>query len=220
MLPEVLSQIRCPLRFHKLLWPDTDFYDKQREVVLSVRDSAETYVHAGNQLGKDYVAGFIALSFFIRPQMYFPESYVREVRGRAGRFPHSRRVVTTSVKDDHLRVLWAEIGRFVTESRFSLRAEEGGPLVLLNHEIRLAYERDAKNPVNYLVGMVSESGEGLSGHHAAYTLMIGDEASGIDDKAYAAGQGWVKRFLFIGNPNSTTNFFFRGIKGGDLLATQ
>ncbi len=209
------------MKFGKYYWPHAEFYDKQRDIIYSIRDNDETYVVAGNQLGKDYVTGFIALSFFMAPQMYFPASYVRQIeaqRNPGNTFPHTRRVITTSIKDDHLRVLWGEIGRFVQGAREPLVNAKGCPLIVNYHEIRLAHERESKNPHNYLLGCVSEKGEGLSGHHAAYTLMIGDEASGIDDAAYEYSQGWAKKYLWIGNPNSTENFYRKGVEAGDLVA--
>lgn len=42
---------RDPLVFGKLLWPDVEFYDKQRSIIYSVRDNVETVVPAGNMLG-------------------------------------------------------------------------------------------------------------------------------------------------------------------------
>src|SRR5437879_4923464 len=56
---------RDPLFFAKLLWPDVKFYNKQREVIYSVRDNFETVVVAGHMLGKDFVTGFIVLWFFL-----------------------------------------------------------------------------------------------------------------------------------------------------------
>ena len=35
-----------PLRFVATCWPDMQLYEKQREVLLSVRDNIETFVHA------------------------------------------------------------------------------------------------------------------------------------------------------------------------------
>lgn len=40
-----------PLAFAKEFWPSVYFYDKQREMIYSVRDNVETYVVAGNKLG-------------------------------------------------------------------------------------------------------------------------------------------------------------------------
>jgi hypothetical protein len=42
-----------PLRLAKLLWPWVHFYDKQREMIYSVEDNAETIVVAGNQARPD-----------------------------------------------------------------------------------------------------------------------------------------------------------------------
>lgn len=173
-------------------------------------------------IGKDFVAGFIAVSFFIRPMMYFDPEYVRQVesqRSESFPHPHTRRVVTTSVAEHHLKVLWGEIGRFITTSSVPLTLDKGGPLTVNYQEVRLAREKDSKNPLNYLVGRVSAKGEGLAGHHAAYTLCICDEASGVDDVVYEMQQGWAKRLLAFGNPNQTQNWWRKGIKAGDLKAS-
>ena len=54
-----------PLKCKQMLWPNISFYDKQKDMILSVRDNKETIVTAGNMLGKDFVAGFIVLWFFL-----------------------------------------------------------------------------------------------------------------------------------------------------------
>jgi hypothetical protein len=41
-----------PIEFQKLLWPDITFYDKQKEILYSVLDNNETFVPAGNMLGR------------------------------------------------------------------------------------------------------------------------------------------------------------------------
>ena len=187
-----------PLAMAKALWPDVDFYKKQREVIHSVRDNDETFVPAGNMLGKDFLAGFVALWYFITHPTV--------------------RVITTSVKDDHLRVLWGEIDNFVRSANVPLRAEEGGPLVVNHHDIRKAVGAPENIAKSYLRGMVSARGEGMAGHHARYTLLIIDEASGVDDLVYTQGDTWAKKKLIIGNPNQCNNFFFKGVKDGDLEA--
>jgi hypothetical protein len=104
-------------------------------------------------------------------------------------------------------------------SKHPLLMRKGGPLAMNHMEIRRADEFLAKNPINYLVGRVSERGEGLAGHHADVTLFVADEASGVSDVAYEMAQGWAKRMLIIGNPNVCDNFFKKGVTEGDLLAT-
>src|SRR5262249_28001916 len=79
-----LTQVDDPLELARVGWPDVTFFGKQLEIIEAVRDCDEVYVHAANQVGKDYVAAFIALAFFL-------------TKGP------TVRVITTSVKDDHLR---------------------------------------------------------------------------------------------------------------------
>jgi hypothetical protein len=47
-------------------------------------------------------------------------------------------------------------------------------------------------------------------------LAVFDEASGVPDGFFEAADSWAHRKLVIGNPLSTTNFFYRHCRGGDL----
>lgn len=193
-----------PIKFQRAFWPHLRLYDKQREIFLSVAQNRETYVPSGNMMGKDFVAGVVALWFFI-------------VHYRINRERNWVRIVTTSVKDEHLRVLWAEIARFIASSAIPMLAKDGGPLILNHHEIRHESEQGLKNPMNYLQGCVSAKGEGMQGHHAEHTLLIVDEASGVDDLVYDMASTWAKKMLIFGNPLPCANFFYRGVTEGDLL---
>jgi phage terminase large subunit len=202
---ETLNKLRSdPLVLCRILWPHVEFYDKQREVIYSVRDNDETIVTAGHKLGKDFVTAFIILWYYL--------------------VHHPCRIITTSVKDDHLIVLWGEMIRFIDSSKFPLTKRKGGPLLVMHRDIR-KIERSPEGvhrcPISYLKGMVSEKGEGMAGHHAPYTLFVCDEASGVADLAYERADTWAKKKLIIGNPYpAANNFFERGVKGGDILAAE
>lgn len=202
-----------PILWGRCLWPDKRFYDRQREVIYSVRDNDETYCYAGHQLGKDYVAGFIVLWYFLTHPVV--------------------RVVTTSVKDDHLRVLWGEIGRYIDDVSpdFPLKKEHGGPLLVTHRELRklVPYVPNSEAPdakagkgyyvdkISYVKGMVSERGEGMAGHHAAKTLLVVDEASGVDELVVERASSWAKKILVIGNPyGSRDTWFAKACLGGDI----
>lgn len=206
-----------PLEFKRVLWPDVTFYDKQVEVIYSVRDNNETFVPAGHQLGKDFVSGFIALWFFLTR--------------------HPCRVITTSADYSQLEsVLWGEIRRFIQTSAYPLEQERGGPLLINHLHIRKVLNPGAPTAqqqqpcgLSYLIGRVAAKGEGLQGHHIAKTgdgiprtLLLMDEASGIEDLAYERSQTWANRILVIGNPYSNprgANFFEKAVKGGDIVAS-
>ena len=195
-----MTDLIDPFALKDLLWPDVYFYDAQVRIIESYVANDETFVVAGNKLGKDFVSGFICLHCVL-----------------ASVLAHQTcRVVTTSVKDDHLRVLWGEIGRFVQTARHPL-AYPHGPLVVNHRDVRLVVG-GRQCQVSYLRGMVSKLGEGMAGHHAERTLLVMDECSGIDDEVYDQGRTWAKRVLGIGNPNPCSNFFFKAVKGGDILA--
>ena len=41
-----------PIRFAKFAWPDVVFYKEQVDIIYSVVENDETYVPAGNMLGR------------------------------------------------------------------------------------------------------------------------------------------------------------------------
>jgi hypothetical protein len=196
-----------PIEFGRLFWPKLVFYDKQEEIILSVRDNYETYVPAANRVGKSCVAAFIALWFFLT------------------RSPC--RVVTTSADFDQLRrVLWGEIDRLLQTSVYPLDAKDGGILAYNFMDIHKVVGGRV-DEFSYLIGRTAAKGEGLQGHHAfdeirkVYnTLGIVDEASGVDDINYDMIVGWAGRLLALGNPirnKKGPNWFEKNVKAGDLI---
>lgn len=195
-----------PIGWARRMWPHIHFYDKQKEVIYSVIQNVETVVPAGNELGKDFVAAFIALYYFIHRDPVI--------------------VVTTSVADDHLRVLWGEMGGFIASAADPIDRRDGGGLNVNHREIRKVFDNRIDDRKVYLWGAVSEKGEKMQGHHQTYNLFIVDEASGVDDMVMDKASTWADKILVIGNPWPCSNFFYRAVhgrvgspdKGGDVLA--
>ncbi len=131
------------------------------------------------------------------------------------------RIVTTSAKDDHLRVLWGEILRYIQTSKVPLDHRKGGPLVINHHDIRRVSNGE-RCPLSYMVGMVAgpDSIASMQGHHIASggdrvprTLFVADEASSVNDEYWRMAITWANRCLVIGNPWQCSNFFYRAVKG-------
>ncbi|MFA5056519.1 MAG: hypothetical protein WC485_00260 [Opitutaceae bacterium] len=200
------KRIVNPLAFKQWLWPDVTFYREQRQIIESVWNDDETVVPAGNMLGKDFVAAFIVLCFFLTR--------------------HPCRIVTTSAKDDHLRVLWGEIGHFIQKAKYPLDAKSGGPLVVNHHDLR-KIRAGQQCPLSYVTGLVAsrDSIAAMQGHHIANTgdgvprtLFVCDESSSVSDSYYTMASTWFNRALIIGNTWPCRNFFHRGVKGGDKFS--
>ena len=195
---------RKPLKFARMFWPDVTFYREQRLVLESLVDSDETYVSAGNMLGKDFVAGFAVVWFFLTR--------------------HPCRVVTTSAKADHLRVLWGEIGQYIASCKYPLEVERGGPLKVNHLELR-KFVGKLQCPKSYVKGLVSspDTIAAMQGHHIANTgdgvprtMFVSDESSSVPDDYYKMASTWANRCFVFGNPWPCQNFFRRGVKAGDL----
>ncbi len=181
-----------PLQLARMLWPNVYFYPKQQEVIESVWRDDETIVPAGNMLGKDFVAGAVIVMYFLT---HWP-----------------CRIVTSSVDDRHLGVLWDEVSRFIQTSKHPLHIKNGGPLIYNHRHIRRNVG-GLLDSISYIKGMVPAKGESLQGHHAKYTLWVDDEASGARDEHYDMADTWAKRKLIIGNPWPCENFFKYAVKG-------
>jgi len=144
-----------PLKVARILWPKDRLTREQEEIAYSVWFNKETYVKAANKMGKDFIAGLIIPVAFLT------------------RWPC--RIVTTSTKDDHLDVLWGEIHHRIQTSKIPLTVDRGGPLVLLQREIRKVDFNsppvNGKRPmcaISYVKSMVAneQSMDAMGGHHA------------------------------------------------------
>lgn len=194
-----------PIKFAKQYWPHVTFYREQEEIIYSVRDNDETFVAAGNMLGKDFVAAFIVLWFFISR--------------------HPCKIITTSVKEDHLDVLWGEIDKFVRTSKYPLEASKGGLLVINDREIKKIINGRVHKDTYVKKQVANEkSVESFQGHHVtldpgmpldglARNMFLGDEASGLLDMYYRMASTWARRIFVFGNTWECNNFFKRAIKG-------
>lgn len=201
-----MSRGHCdPKQFKALYWPHVEFYSKQWDAIYSVHENDETYIYAAHQMGKDFLAGFTVLWYFLGTD-------------------EQCRIVTTSVKDDHLRVLWGEIGRYIDTAVRPIRYDkgQGGQLVVTHRELRkVMVPKNGGQPtidkISYVKGMVSEKGEGMAGHHAHKTLLVVDEASGVDEIVVERASSWAKKSLIFGNPyGGTSSWFAKSCLGGDV----
>ena len=195
-----------PFQVVRLLWPDVTLYDKQAECLRSAFENDETYVPAGNMLGKDFVAALIVLAFFLTR--------------------HPCRIITTSAKADHLRVLWGEIGEFIRTASMPLTVEAGGPLVCNHFELRRCFG-GTLSPKCYVRGLVAsqDSIASMQGHHIAdvgdgipRTMFMSDESSSVSDAYYTMATTWANRLFIFGNPWPCDNFFRRGVQAGDMVS--
>lgn len=187
----------------RLLLPQYSLYDKEKEVLAAMVTEKETYVPAANMMGKDFVVGMgCFLSFVIC--LYYGKTC---------------RIVNTSVAEHHLKAVWGEIGRFIRAAKWpdgrSIEGK-GQDQIHVNHmEIRYGPEAISKNPLSYLAGRVSkDNGEGLAGHHADFTMAVGDEASGLRPEVHEMFQGWAQHINYIGNCNECQNQFRKGVDAG------
>lgn len=198
----IIPQFEDPVEFFHSYWPQHILYEKQKEILYSVRDNFETIVPAGNQLGKDFIAAVCIIWFLVsrRPS----------------------RIATTSVNASQLEdVLWSEIRSFLETSAAPL------PIEIIHGQLFQTDDQGNRVPKCHAVAKVVQKEEGMLGLHAdrtpknePTTMLVVDEASGVADGPYDKADTWAHRKLVIGNPFPCTNFFWRGTKEGDLESVK
>jgi hypothetical protein len=186
-----------PFTFIRACWPDMRLYEKQRDIIESVRDNLQTFVHAANEMGKTRAAALVAIWW------------------HATRSP-SRVILFSSSQDQLNQALWPELKSLIATSRVAF------PWRIVEHIIT-KYADDRRQeilPLDRLVAHVTTEVERFHGVHLPEDrpriLVVFDEASAIADEFIEAAESFAHRILVIGNPLSNTNFFYRGCKGGDL----
>jgi len=195
---ELYDIFKDPFKFFRVCWPELSMYDKQADIVQSILDNDETFVPAGNQLGKDFIAAFITVWFF------------------CSRVPS--KIVTIAPGQTQLEtVLWGEIRKFIQTSSVPL------PIKYNHLDCKFVMPDGSVDPQARMLGIATNKAENVQGQHLVRgdngepsTLALFDEASGVDNQFYDGVDAWSHRRLIIGNPLPCTNFFFQGVSGGDI----
>lgn len=194
-------EVADPVKLMQLMWPKEYYYQQQREIAYSIWNNDETVVVAGNMLGKDFIAARIILAFFLSR--------------------HPCRIVTTSAKDDHLRVLWGEIGNAIQTCSYPLDTRSGGPLIINHQNLRKIYEGE-ECKLSYVTGMVAspDSMAAMQGHHIAKvgdgvprTMFVSDESSSVPNDYFTMADTWANRMFLFGNAWECNNRFKWAVEG-------
>jgi len=115
-------------------------------------------------------------------------------------YPHSVVVSTAPTWMQVETILWREIAKAVESSRGFFDGQ------LFKTELSLA-------PDWYATGISTNTPERFAGFHSAHILLVVDEASGVADDIFEAGEGFLTsedaRVLLIGNPTQLAGQFHR-----------
>lgn len=198
-LAELTARWVDPVAFAKTCWPWVTLYDKQREMLYSAEFNDMTYVKSSNKAGKDFIAGIIIVKHFVcNPEV---------------------RIIGCSVTDAQLLVLRTEVSRFIETSKVPLLKKNGGILTVNYDGVRkLLPDKSGEDPTSYVKFMTTNVGEALAGHHADYTMLVADEASGLQRNVKTFAEGWAKKFFIFGNPHECQNFYREACDQGDVLS--
>ena len=164
-------------------------WQKQIEILESVRDNKVTAVKSCHAAGKSFVAASATLWFL---------------------YNHPRSVVITTAPTDRQvsGILWKEIRAAHQRAKVPLRGE------CLTQELRLDTDWWA---IGFTAP--EYTADKFQGFHAEYILVIADEASGISEDIFEAIDGVLtsdqSRLLMIGNPTNPAGRFHKEFAGTD-----
>lgn len=166
----------------------SEFWDVQKQVLLSVRDNRRTSVTACHAIGKTYLTANAAVWFL----MAHPNACV---------------LLTAPTYRQVSEVLWRAIGGLYEKAK-----QRGCPLggkFYSEPKWELGKEW-------FMLGFSPQHPEKAQGFHAPYILIILDEASGIPDGVFGALRGIMAsghvRLLMLGNPNKPAGEFHKSFE--------
>ena len=189
-----------------MFWPRLRLAPYQCEILESVRDHAETWVHSANKMGKSFVAALAAVWWF---------------GTRRGR------VIVTARSGRHLKlVLWPEIKHLFHSAqveaddrtrRFDFRFRQLDEFVCWPPG-----EYGKSDSRYYIAGLLQNEEESFQGLHlptlddgTPTVLAIVDEASNQERWLYDAISSYAHRILEIGNPTVAAGRFYEICRAGD-----
>jgi len=185
-LKQLQDRIRNdPVYFARAILGDEP-WEKQKEILLSVRDNKYTAVRSGHGVGKTYIAA--------RTGLWFLFSFYESI------------VLTTAPTWRQVKMLlWKEVHRACAGAKI----EMGGKL--LDTELHAPAHAGW-----YMMGLSTDEPHKFQGFHAEHLLVIIDEASGVDRKIYDACQSVMTsancKMLAIGNPLEPSGWFFEAFQ--------
>lgn len=172
---------------------------KQHEIASAISvPHAQVAVASCNASGKTWLAARIALAFY---DTYRPGTHCDICGGPCG----GSKIITTSSKDKHLtQNLWGEIR--LAWPKIDSRVGLDGHLMPSANGV-------VDTPDHFITGLVTTTEEGFQGYHAAHILIIGDEATSVDEATSRGITGLLAsgdaRLLLIFNPTDTTTYAYQ-----------
>lgn len=179
------------------------FWSIQRRIGTALsRPRAKVAVPSCNASGKTWQAARYALAFYnaFTPGTPCVQCDPDGTRGGC----RGSKVITTSSKESHLRDnLWGEI-----RAAFPKIRERGIHIPGKLYEGDLRLVDDESN--HFIIGQSAASAEGMQGYHAAHKLIIGDEATSVDEEVQLAITRLLassdSRILLIYNPTTPDTY--------------
>lgn len=164
--------------------------DPEQQAILSaVQNQPRVSVCSGTARGKDFIAAVASMCF-----MYLTPRY-----NAAGEMVENTKVAMTAPTDRQVKnIMFPEVSRLYSRAKVL-------PGRLVGYDIR------TENEEWFLTGFKAskDNHEAWSGFHAANTMFVITEASGIEETIFNAIEGNLQgnsRILIVFNPNNTTGY--------------
>lgn len=173
---------------------------EQRAILESVQFNPRTSVASGTARGKDFVAACAAVSFlYLTPRWNTRRELVE----------NTKVALTAPTERQVKNIMLPEVSRLYN------RAKQRGIILpgrLNSSDIR------TDNAEWFLTGFKADNNnhEAWSGFHAAHTMFVVTEASGIGEDVFSAIEGNLQgdsRILIVFNPNTPVGYAARSQKG-------
>lgn len=187
-----------PWGFVEQFFGEKPIFDKQREILESLRDHSEVLVPSCHDSGKTFSAARALLWFL---------------------YAHPDDCIVISTAPTFAQVtdlLWREVAAAVAKSKFTIINPKSGDK-LLQTKLELG-------PKWFATGITSDDPVNYTGYHASNILVILDEADGVKKEVWDALAGVLTsgnaKLLAIGNPLIPSSEFAKRVKNASVTKAK
>jgi phage terminase large subunit len=190
-----------------------ELWSTQREIATLVSQfRAKVAVPSCNASGKTWLAARLAIAFYnaFTPGTPCVQCDPDGTRGGC----RGSKVITTSSKESHLKDnLWGEIRAAIPKLR-------DRNVIIPGHIWEADMRLENIPGAHFIIGQSASSAEGMQGYHAAHKLIIGDEATSVDEDVQLAITRLLassdSRILLIYNPTTPDTYASRMAHSGSF----
>jgi hypothetical protein len=181
-------------------WPGAVFDDFQRDIIESavIGNLSEIAIKGCTGPGKGFGVATVA-------NIIFDVWDECKIITTSSDISQATSVMFGEIKAVRQRMKWPHYAKVMTEE---FKGQRATGRMVKNRQTGLIEPEYEDDPKKYLKIANPKTGEGMSGQHGPFSVLIADECSAVPDDIYRNALQWAKLIVALSNPRVLSGWFF------------